>query len=114
MRFLKSIVLSAIRFLYSFLDTPYAPIRSKVPIEALSTLCASTLPATRRDCSLCELIEKDGRDWEGDPTTQHFDVTLELCGSASGYQWNSELSLPFRQVYFANGTTWESVILSGM
>jgi hypothetical protein len=84
-----------------------------VPVDALSSLCASTPPQTRRDHSLCDLIGDNDRDSGGDPSPRYFDVTFELCGSVSGYRWNGELSPPFRQAYFANGTIWEDVQISG-
>ncbi|PVF93035.1 hypothetical protein CPB86DRAFT_790526 [Serendipita vermifera] len=119
MGFLSSIFFSLIGTGYTLLGTPCAGVYTRIPFESLKQVCATNWPRTQLDRDLCKEVEWGPRtEWPG-YTSNHFEVTYKLCDCRSGSKswwwfWRQDkLSASFDEAYFANGTTWKSVMIRG-
>jgi hypothetical protein len=114
MGFLNYTFIRLMGLAYTSLGTPYAPIYSKISFETLEPLCAANVARTRLDKDLCrEVGRAQLEEWSGH-TNNHFDITFTLGEPASRWSWGREnFSAPFYEAYFANGTTWKSVLVRG-
>jgi hypothetical protein len=114
MGFLNSAFVWLTGLAYTSLGTPYAPIYTKISLEALEPLCAANVARTRLDKDLCREVGRGQLEEWSDSTNNHFDVTFTLGEPATRWSWGRKnFSAPFYEAYFANGTTWKSVQMRG-
>jgi hypothetical protein len=114
MGFRQSLLISLAGLTYTFLGAPYAPIYSAISYETLQPFCEANTPGTRQDQQLCNNVRWGPPGRDSVPIASHFEVTSKLCGSRNGWvSKDKKFSSLFDEAYFANGTTWKSLIIIG-